>query len=198
MDLCNLILFALRLGKFWSNSYISSPRRRWLKTSEVKFNRWSAEHILLGHVRDEGIKKFELGMYPAEKNQHCVNKSGSIMLGWKTWDSIQLILSYECHFILPPLSRKQGSKNLRVSKIHHVFFSSVTSEATLRGISSVLHKQRLFCTAAEASQILATNEKHITSFRTAESNPVSICYFVINFILYRILHNDILTHLLLV
>ncbi|KDR19525.1 28S ribosomal protein S29, mitochondrial [Zootermopsis nevadensis] len=52
------------------------------------------------------------------------------------------------------------------------FFKNLTSEATLRGISSVLHKQRLFCTAAQASQILATNEKHITSFRTAESNPL--------------------------
>jgi hypothetical protein len=55
-------------------------------------------------------------------------------------------------------------------------------EATFRGVSSVLRKQRAFSVAAEASQILPISEKQITSFRTAESDPVSI-YFIINFIL---------------
>jgi hypothetical protein len=59
----------------------------------------------------------------------------------------------------------------------------VTLEATFRGVSFVFHKQHAFSVAAEASQLLPTSEKQITSFRTAESDPVSICYFIINFIL---------------
>lgn len=55
----------------------------------------------------------------------------------------------------------------------------MTVEATFRGVSSILLKRRAFSVAAEASQILPTSEKQITNFRTAESDPVSICYFIL-------------------
>jgi len=53
---------------------------------------------------------------------------------------------------------------------------------TLEGIFSIsagLLQRCALSVAAEASQVLPTGEKHITRFRTLESNPVSVCYYVI-------------------
>jgi hypothetical protein len=55
----------------------------------------------------------------------------------------------------------------------------VTSEAISRGVSSVSHHQRALSVVAGASEVLPVGEKQIRRFRTVESNPVSIFYFLV-------------------
>jgi len=51
-------------------------------------------------------------------------------------------------------------------------------KAVSTGVSSLVRQQCAFSVAAEASPVLPTDEKQITSFRTAESNPVSVFCFI--------------------
>jgi len=52
-------------------------------------------------------------------------------------------------------------------------------KAVATGVSSLVRQQCAFSVAAEASHVLHTDEKQITSFRTAENNPVSVYCFII-------------------
>jgi hypothetical protein len=51
-------------------------------------------------------------------------------------------------------------------------------KAVANGFSSLVRQQCAFSVVAEASQVLPTDEKQISSFRTAEINPVSVCCFI--------------------